>query len=341
MAFKYKSSNLEALKMRAQGVDPTRDAPINKSLKFYKPTLGDNSIRFLPASWDGATHFGLDVHVHYMVGADGNTYLCNQKMKNDKCPICEEEGRAKASGDREYAKKLYARRRVAVYVVDRAKPAEGPLIWMMPPTLDKDICIQMVDPTTSEVYSVDDPNAGFDVFFQYVKKGGAAAYAEYSGIRISRTKSKLHTDAHVMNQWLDFIEKNPIPAQLVYYSYDHIKEAFSGSIKEFEEPKPEKDEVEDIPFDLGKTEVPVEKVAETIEPETIYTWESVHELINTNPEELMALCDKHSIDLSSAEDLEGLALAICATLKLQPPKKEEPAKSKAQELKEKLAKFKK
>lgn len=219
--FVYRPRTAEGYSKRAEGGGRDFDTYILDTVKMFKPTDGDNAIRVLPPTWEGAEHFGLDIHVHFQVGADAQAYLCPAKMKNERCPICEERDRAMAHGDQEYADKLKPNRRVLVYLVNRNEEKDGPIVWSMPWTIDRDICKLVVDKRTGEILPIDDPDNGFDIFFERKGKGERT---EYIGIAIDRRPSPLGDD-----RWLEFVMSNPLPTLLNFYPYEHIAKVFGGA----------------------------------------------------------------------------------------------------------------
>lgn len=196
------------------------DVFIKEHVKTFKVNDRDNNVRIVPPTWDKPEHYGLDIYVHYRVGPDKQSYLCLHKMKGEPCPICDERGKALAQGDEEYARSLAPTRRVLVYLVDRDNRRDGVQAWAMPQTLDQNIVKVSVDKTSGEVIPIDDPEEGYDVFFE---KKGSQRTTEYVGVQVARRSSPLdEPDA------LDFAMDNPLPDQLVYYSYDHIAKEFGG-----------------------------------------------------------------------------------------------------------------
>jgi len=199
-------------------------------VSLWRPADGQNRIRILPPTWEDARHYGYDIYIHYGVGADNQSYLCLQKMKNKPCPICEERAKASSKGDDEAAKAYAPKKRVMVYMIDRKNEDEGVKVWAMPWTLDRDLAERQVDPDTNEVLLIDDPDEGYDVMFSREVKGGNTRFAGYVGIDIARRPSPLSDDEDQMRDWLSFIVDNPIPSILRFYDYDHIKRVFFGGI---------------------------------------------------------------------------------------------------------------
>lgn len=228
--FEYEARDDAETKRRGQRRGGDFDRLMKDHIKVYTPRDGDNRVRILPPTWKGAKHYGLDVHVHYGVGPDRGSYLCLQKMKGEPDPIAEEHAQARRDGDDEYAKKIEAKARLLVYLIDRDNEKEGVQAWFMPWTMDRDISQVSQDKDTGEVLRIDHPDDGYDVLFT---KTGTKDRTKYGGIAIARRSSPLGKD-----EWLDFAMDNPLPDQLQYYSYDHIAKAFGSG------PAPEREDDE-------------------------------------------------------------------------------------------------
>lgn len=219
--YQYSARTREDVQKRAEQGGGDFDRYLKDAVKLFKPSDKENAIRFLPPTWDRATHYGHDIWVHFGVGPDRQTYLCLHKMKGEDCPICEERQQAVRDGDEKYAKELEPKRRVLVYLVDRNAEKEGVQAWAMPWTLDRDVCAVSTDRKSGEVLPIDHPDEGYDVLFD---KRGAKDRTEYSGVSIDRRDSPLGK-----SEWLDFAVDHPLPDQLIFYDYDHIRKAFGGS----------------------------------------------------------------------------------------------------------------
>lgn len=226
---------------RAQG-NSKFDKYLNPDIKLYKPKEGTNIIRILPPTWPGAKHYGYDAWVHFGVGADSQTYLCLNKMvkaaneyferakvtdKNgDICeadgsdPVEEESLALRRDGDEELAKKIQHKLRVGIYLVDRDNEKDGVQFWLMGEQNDREIVQQSTDKRKGKALAIDDPEDGYDISF--IRKG-TGQNTKYSGISVDRDPSPLGND-----RWLKWAMDNPIPEQLIYYPYEHIKAALGG-----------------------------------------------------------------------------------------------------------------
>src|ERR1700747_1884482 len=78
----------------------------------------ENWVRFAPPTWEDASHYGIDIWVHYSVGPENASVLCLYKMTGKPCPVCEAHASAEAAG-REDADRLKPTRRVLVWLVNR------------------------------------------------------------------------------------------------------------------------------------------------------------------------------------------------------------------------------
>src|SRR5262245_13483641 len=85
VGFAYKERSVDNVRKRAAQKGGMYDSPFQDGFDTWRAKPGDNTIRFLPPTWDGAEHFGFDVYVHRNVGSDNSTYLCLNKMKGKPC----------------------------------------------------------------------------------------------------------------------------------------------------------------------------------------------------------------------------------------------------------------
>lgn len=223
--FSYHKRSSKEHKKRASQRGGNFESPFNSTYKMYSPAKGENCIRILPPTWTDAKHFGFDVFVHYALGERG-TFLCPKQMRGKRCPACEESERASRSGeDDEYIRSLKANKRVAVLLIDRDKEKEGPQLWLMPWTVDRDIAVISEDRRTGEVLPIDDPEEGFDISFV---KEGEKKTTKYVGIQVERRSSPLSDDSERADEWLSMIQEHPIPDCMVKHTSKDIQEALNG-----------------------------------------------------------------------------------------------------------------
>jgi hypothetical protein len=222
MAFKYKPRSLEKIQERATQSGNDFEGFILNQFSMYTPKKGDNWVRVLPPTWDDAEHYGMDVHVHYGIGPNKATVLCNAKMFNEPCCICEARARAERVNDEELAKELKINKRVIAWVIDRKEPSKGPLIWSMPWTVDRDICKISTDRMDGTTYVIDNPYEGYDFTFD---KDGEGIGTKYGGFQLARRATSV--DA----AWLEFIATHPLPETLLLRTYEEVQALYEGSAK--------------------------------------------------------------------------------------------------------------
>lgn len=290
--FRYRQRGVDDYKRRSEQSGSSRENYIREEIKMFIPKEGLNIIRILPPTWDDADHYGLDAFVHYGVGADNNAYLSRSKMLKEQDPIDEERERAIANDDEDYASSLRPSKRVLVYIIDRDKEDEGPKLWSMAWTLDRDISTLCVDERSGEVLSIDDPEDGYDVEFRRTGKG---LKTEYTGVKIGRRSSSLDNE-----EALEFAIENPIPGTLQYHDYEHIKAVFEGGNAAGDEEEEEEEENEN----------------------SQYTWKEIHDM---DLEDLEEVVDNEELDLDpddyEEEDVGEFADAICDILDIEKPRR--------------------
>ena len=236
--FTYRRRDEGSVQKRVNQSGGSFDAIFHNDFTVWKPKDGTNRIRFLPPTWEGAEHFGLDIYVHYGVGSDNQSYLCLDKNAGKTCPICEERRRAEAAGDSEYAKQLSPNKRVLVWVIDRDDEESGPLLWPMPWTVDRDYASLSVDKRSREVLFLDSPEEGYDVEFT---KSGAKMKTKYTAAKVDRRPSLLSEDEETLEAWLAFIQEHPLPTVLQFFDSEHIAKVASGKVATKEDEDEEED----------------------------------------------------------------------------------------------------
>lgn len=220
MSFQYKARSAESYDKRANQSGSQFISVIRDDINTFSAKKGDNVFRILPPTWEEPEHYGYDIWVHFGVGPTEGTVLCPSRMKKQRCPICEFQAKAEADG-REDADDFAPRRRVCIWLIDRKaeKPEEAVCVWTMPWTVDRDISKFCKDRETGELYQIDNPANGYDV---YLDKSGEKAHTKYLVTQLSRRPSP--TDSKAVQAAID----NPIPSVLIWRSYEEIKEIFEG-----------------------------------------------------------------------------------------------------------------
>lgn len=305
--FRYQERSADTYKKRGEQGGGDFDKYLADRIKMFKPGDGDNNIRILPPTWEGAEHFGLDIYVHYGVGPDSQTYLCMHKMQNKPCPICDEREKASKDGDVDYADKLKPTKRVLVYLIDRNNEKEGPIVWSMPWTIDRDLCKLVVDKRSGEILPIDNPERGYDIEFERKGKGDRT---QYIGLAVARRDSDLGND-----KWIDYIQDNPLDSILQFYDYDHIASVFGGrSAKKGRSSDTDLDREQDAGLRDVETRGDRERTSRSREPDL--DWDSIHSM---KFEELSALIDNERLDIDpeDSKDDDELADWICEDLKIK------------------------
>jgi len=236
--FKYKKPSAKRLGKRAAASGALGPSIFTEQVKSFKASDGSNKIRILPPTWKDASHWGLDIWVHYSIGPDNAMVLCPKHMQGEPCPICEERLVAERNDDEEYAKSLKPNKRVLIYLIDKKAPAEGLQVWSMPQTLDQELCTLAVDEESKEVLPVDDPKEGYNITF---KREGTGVATRYKGVRYDQ-----HPSALGKGSLLKAAIKKPLDELLNLLSYDQIQDLFMGGASKDEE------EEDDEDFDKGR-----------------------------------------------------------------------------------------
>lgn len=253
-AFRYQRRSADTVKARANQSTGNFDTIFKQQFKVWKPKEGKNIIRILPPTWENADHFGLDIYVNYNVGADKQSYLSLSKMKGEADPLAEAKRAAEKDGDKDLAKDLNASKRLLYWLIDRNDEDEGPQLWAPPVGFDKDLANTCYDEDTKEVIFIDDPETGCDLRFY---KEGTGLKTKYPGSQMKLLKeSPLNEDETIQEEWLAFIQENPLPSVLNFYSYEHIAMTFNGQAGR------DKDEDEEV-----EVEKPVRRRAVDVDEE--------------------------------------------------------------------------
>lgn len=248
--FQYKERNTSDFKERANRSAGGFDSYVKSTFKKYKVRDGKNHVRILPPTWADANHYGYDIYVNYGIGADNQSYLSLSKMAqkhpelelDGRDPIAEARKAAERDDDEELVKQLRTSDRVVVWIIDRLAEDEGPQVWDMPFTVDKDFCNLCLDEDTREVIYVDNPKTGYDIRFY---KEGAKLKTKYPGAKMKLLgPCPLHEDKETAQGWLDYVQEHPIPECLQIYDYDYISNVFDGKISRKEA---EADDEDDTP----------------------------------------------------------------------------------------------
>lgn len=231
----YAKRTPDQIKKRAEQTGGRYDSFLKTGVDMFRPKSGDNTLRYLPPTWENPQHYGYDVWVHAYVGVDESSYLCPAKMLNKPCPICDAAKEAKDSGDEEEYKGLKPTNRVLAYVLDRdeeipKKATPTPLIYSQSWSFDRDIAA--LSDTKGGALYIDHPEDGYDVTF---KKRGQGLNTRYIGVQIDRDPSPICEDEKDQQAVLDLIAEKPIPDMLKFYPAEHLRKVIEGTSEQKDE----------------------------------------------------------------------------------------------------------
>lgn len=262
--FQYKDrSDKQYEKRAAEKGYAKRDGIFKDDVIVFSPKVDEkNRIRILPPTWEDPEHYGFDVWVHYGIGGNNSAYLCLNKMKNERCPICESIATKEAQKDPVYVKKMRPKRKVLVYLIDRSDEESGPKVWAMPFGVDKNYVLQSKDDDTGAILRIDHPDNGYDISFLAPKSKTPDVAYTYEGETIARKSTPISSDQEFSDMVLDRILDIPLPETLKYYEYDYIKTMFEGAASS--EQAPETDEVDETPPPEKDEEDEVSKKRESL-----------------------------------------------------------------------------
>lgn len=237
--FVYKATTPDRLKRQAEQTGSRFDGIFKNGIELFKFKPGDNTFRILPATWDNAEYYGMEVFVHPYVGANNGTYLCLAQMKKQKCPICEASKDARDAGDKEEATELSFKQRYLFWVIDRDDESSGPKVLDMSWSMDQAIAALCVHKRSGKVVAIDNPDEGRDITIQ---KRGQGINTKYFGHRIDSDASPISDDEDQQDSILEEIRENALPDILHYYPAEYLKGVMSGTVSEDDEEDEDEDE---------------------------------------------------------------------------------------------------
>lgn len=233
----WKQRSVDSVKKRASG--NKSDRITKEGFKIFTPAEGENVLRILPNRWDPENkHYGYDVYTHYQVGPDKAQYLCLEKMRlnGGVCPVCEQGYKpAKTEADvepaenkdrkkqlKDYAYSLMPKQAAAMWVIDRKHEDLGPQIYLMTAKMDRKFAALGVDPSDGSLIEIESLTAGYDIIFTRIGKG---LTTEYTGKQVARRATALGKD-----EWVTFIEKNPLPNCFISFSFEYIDAVYHAKL---------------------------------------------------------------------------------------------------------------
>lgn len=223
MAFKYQSRSQDTWEKTANMRGNNREGYVKGQYRLYQTKKGENCVRILPPTWANAEDFCLHIWVHFGVGPDNASVLCNRRMKDERCPICEEIPIAEKQGasDDEVAQ-LQAKHRTLFWMGDRKDERVGVMAWGAPWTWTRDMVKVCKDRTTGEYFEIDHPEKGFDIYFDREDKSG---FPDYSGFQLASRPTS------IPESWVQFIEDNPLDTALHHRTYAEVEKIFRGGME--------------------------------------------------------------------------------------------------------------
>jgi hypothetical protein len=207
------------------------DSPIEGARSFF-PKNGEHFIRILP--WSDHKHWAMGTNLtpplvwqHNFVGTRGGTYLCINRMKNNlRCPICE-EARAMQRRDPEAAKKIAAKSRLYLYVLDRkAANPEEPLVWSIWHQLHNSIMATTKSLRGNVIFPAN-PKEGYDMGF--IKTVPGPGMANYDSIRFDTEPSPILDDPDRQKKLLQWLAEHPLDSLLSFKTPQYLEEIMSGT----------------------------------------------------------------------------------------------------------------
>lgn len=229
--FRYQERSYEDMRQRSERTGRLFDSQVKKNIDLWRPKAGDNYVRILPPTWEGARHFGLTIWTHTYFGVNRSNYLCPAKMLDKRCPICEAAARAVKRGNEEEAAELKPKEQSAVWMLDRSADDPRPRVWVMSWTQDRDLAALMTDNRTKKVLPLDHLQNGYDIT---IKRTGKDLGTRYT-MQIDRDSTPVADDADTADEIASFIEQNPLPDVLQYYDADYLERALEGGGEERDE----------------------------------------------------------------------------------------------------------
>ena len=241
--FKYTSRSKQDYDKSSSESSGQFDAYIRDGIPKFKPHDGSNRIRILPPTFEDPSDFALTLQVHYSIGADEQTYLCRKMLGDDEeCAICDEQKRLSKEGEADDASSFKAKKRKALWLIDRKADTADPLFWAMPFGTWKDTVLVCKD-EDGEVIELDHPEEGHDILFN---KEGAQLKTKYTGIRLGKQRP-IVSDEDDVEKILSFIQENPLNEALVFFDNEYLQSILEGQATSSDDDDEDEDEEEKKP----------------------------------------------------------------------------------------------
>jgi hypothetical protein len=235
--FNYTPPTKEILAQGANKTNRSFDSAFFSQFPTFRPQKGgQHTIRLLPATWDDHRgELALYLNWHRGIGFNEGTYPC-LAQRGERCPVCEEWKLNK--GDKEVAKKFAPSLRAMYWVIDRDKEREGPKLFAPTVEFHNTINTRSRNPKTGEVvYKINDPDEGYDVFFQMTNT--QYQKPDPGSITLLTPATPITDNVELGEKWLDFTEKHPLTSVIDWRDYDTLYKILHGvAVKEKEADEP-------------------------------------------------------------------------------------------------------
>lgn len=277
----YRPPTYEEAKTLSERKGGRFDGIFIDGVKFFKAKGGDNEARILPPTWENPRHYAYEIKLHRDIGPDKQSYLCldqDGSPEMGKCPVCAE--RRELSRQRNIDQKeldaLRPQTSNVIFLIDRNKPEEGPMVWMISIRTVNELIAQSLDKKRQIYLNIVDPIEGYDIEFT---RTGEARNTKYTGFKVARAESPLSDNEDQLEEWLNYVDEHPIPEILKFYPSERISLVFRGDVEaggdEGEDKKEEpirhrsrstNGHAEEEPRVTGKGNVPADSEEETHKP---------------------------------------------------------------------------
>ena len=170
---------------------------INRNVNIWKPMKGANKIRVLPYKKDKDNPF-IELYWHWNLGR--TSVLCLEKNFGEKCPVCQLATKlwnSDVKEDKDSAKKIFARLRFYVPMVQRGQEEDGPKYWAFGQNVYDDLTGATEDPDCGDFTDIE---IGRDVIVTY-------RTPEETGTTFGKISAKVAMSQSVLTQDKEILKK--------------------------------------------------------------------------------------------------------------------------------------
>jgi hypothetical protein len=222
--FRYRGRDVKDVRERAEQQGGSFDRYTDSAIPMLRVGKS-HTLRILPPAYDididrWGKNWSIPIYVHYNIGPDKGTYLCLQRMEQGDCPIC--EARAEQNLQEGEPDPLKPTLRYLCFVIDRDNEREGPMLWALPWTIEREIQSLSLDGKEG-LLPIDHPDDGYDISFSREGKG---IQTKWVGVKIARRSSPISDNPKTQKAWLAFIEENPLPDTLHFEDYKYLDKVY-------------------------------------------------------------------------------------------------------------------